>query len=104
MASRMRVADRCNSGDDRRPHCIGNSRKASAGHREEPDRSDVTVNTSIIETEVDYRAALKEIAALMDADPAPGTPDGDRLDIIVTLVQAYECQHHPIAASKPMQG
>lgn len=53
------------------------------------------MNTSIIETEVDYRAALKEIAALMDADPAPGTPDGDRLDIIVTLVQAYECQHHP---------
>lgn len=104
MAAGLRVADRCNSGDDRRSHCIGKCPKAPAGHRKEPHRSDVAVNTWIIETEVDYRAALKEIAALMDADPAPGTPNGDRLDIIATVVQAYESRHHPIAESKPMQG
>lgn len=41
---------------------------------------------------------LKEISALMDSDPDPGTPEGDRLDILATLVQAYEARHVPIAA------
>lgn len=62
------------------------------------------MNTCPIRTEADYRAALREIAALMESDLAPGTPKGDRLDIIVTLVQAYESRHHPIEAIRPMQG
>jgi len=51
-----------------------------------------------IHTEADYKSALKEISALMDSDPDPGTPEGDRLDILATLVQAYEARHVPIAA------
>ena len=43
-----------------------------------------------IRTKADYKATLKEISALMDSDPDVGTPDGDRLDILATLVQAYE--------------
>ena len=43
-----------------------------------------------IHTAADHKAALKEIAVLMESDPALGTPDGDRLDILATLVQAYE--------------
>lgn len=43
-----------------------------------------------IHTEADYRATLKEISALMDSDPEAGTPEGDRLDILSTLVVAYE--------------
>src|SRR5439155_14037017 len=57
-----------------------------------------------IKTEADYDAALAEIATLMDAEP--GTPEGDRLDVLVTLVEAYEAKHwridppDPIAAIK----
>jgi HTH-type transcriptional regulator/antitoxin HigA len=54
-------------------------------------------------TEADYKAALKEISALMDSDPELGTPDGDRLDILATLVQAYEARHLPIASPDPVE-
>ena len=56
-----------------------------------------------IHTEVDYKATLKEIDALMDGDPELGTPEGDRLDILATLVQAYEAKHAPITAPDPVE-
>lgn len=51
-----------------------------------------------IRTESDYKATLKEISGLMDSDPDLGTPEGDRLDVLTTLVQAYEAKHMPITA------
>lgn len=39
----------------------------------------------------------------MDSDPDLGTLEGDRLDILVTLVQAYEAKHVPIAAPDPVE-
>jgi HTH-type transcriptional regulator/antitoxin HigA len=57
-----------------------------------------------IRTEADYKATLKEISVLMeDSDPDLGTPDGDRLDILATLVQAYEAKHMPITAPDPVE-
>ncbi|MCE2971535.1 MAG: transcriptional regulator [Burkholderiales bacterium] len=56
-----------------------------------------------IRTKADYKAALKEISALMATDPDLGTPEGDRLDIVTTLVQAYEAKHVPIAAPDPVE-
>lgn len=56
-----------------------------------------------IHTQADHKAALKEISALMENDPEPGTPDGDRLDILVTLVQAFEAKHTPISAPDPVE-
>jgi HTH-type transcriptional regulator/antitoxin HigA len=56
-----------------------------------------------IHTEADYKATLKEISALMELDPDVGTPDGDRLDILATLVQAYEAKHFPIGAPDPVE-
>ncbi len=53
-----------------------------------------------IKTDADYRAALAEIDVLMNA--APDTPDGDRLDVVATLVAAYEARHFPIAAPDPI--
>ena len=47
-----------------------------------------------IRSESDHVAALKEIEILMDAQP--GTPEGDHLDVLVTLVEAYEAKHFPI--------
>ena len=41
-----------------------------------------------IRTKADYRAALKEVDRLWEADP--GTPEGDRVDVLVTLIEAYE--------------
>ncbi|MEY2343319.1 type II toxin-antitoxin system HigA family antitoxin [Acidithiobacillus sp. IBUN Pt1247-S3] len=56
-----------------------------------------------IRSEADYQATLQEISVLMDADPDLGTRDGDRLDILVTLVQAYEARHVPIAEPDPVE-
>ena len=44
-----------------------------------------------IKTEADYQQALHEIEALFDA--VPNTPKGDRLDVLTTLVEAYEEKH-----------
>lgn len=52
-------------------------------------------------TEADYEAALAEIERLFDA--APATPEGDRLDVLVTLVEAYEAQHYPIPEPDPVE-
>ncbi len=41
-----------------------------------------------IKTEADYQAALQEIEHLFDA--APDTPEGDRLELLATLVEAFE--------------
>lgn len=54
-----------------------------------------------IRTESDYEAALVEIERLFDA--APNTPDGDRLEVLITLVEAYEAQHYPIPAPDPVE-
>ncbi len=53
-----------------------------------------------IKTDADYRAALAEIEALMNAEP--DTPDGDRLDVVATLVEAYQARHFPIAGPDPI--
>lgn len=47
-----------------------------------------------IRTKTDYRAALTDIESLMTAKPK--TPQGDRLDVLVTLVEAYERVHFPM--------
>lgn len=54
-----------------------------------------------IKSEADYSAALREIERLMDA--ALNTPDGDMLDILVTLVEAYEAKHYPIDPPDPIE-
>ncbi len=54
-----------------------------------------------VKTEEDYRAALKEIEKLMNAQP--GTSEGDRLDILVTLVEAFEARHYPMDLPDPVE-
>lgn len=53
-----------------------------------------------VRTEADYEAALEEIGHLMTA--RAGTPEGDRLDVLSTLVEAYEAEHHAIEAPDPI--
>ncbi|NRQ41802.1 transcriptional regulator [Rheinheimera sp. YQF-2] len=47
-----------------------------------------------IKNEADYRAALQEIEQLMLAQP--DTPEGEKLDVMVTLIEAYEAKHFPM--------
>lgn len=47
-----------------------------------------------IRNESDYQSALKDVEKLLESQP--GTHDGDRLDVLVTLVEAYEAKHFPI--------
>ena len=54
-----------------------------------------------IKTKRDYRRALKEIEGLMAAKR--GTLEGDRLDILVTLVEAWEAKHYPIDLPDPVE-
>jgi antitoxin component HigA of HigAB toxin-antitoxin module len=60
------------------------------------------MNIQPIRTEADYEAALAEVERLFDT--APDTPEGDRLDVLATLVEAYEEQHYSIPAPDPIGG
>lgn len=52
----------------------------------------------LIRTEADYEAAVAEIERLWGAEP--GTDDGDKLDILATLVEKYENEHWPIDTAR----
>jgi len=54
-----------------------------------------------IKTKADQRAALREIETLMAA--ARDTPEGERLDVLVTLVEAYERKHYPLDLPDPVE-
>ncbi len=56
-----------------------------------------------IRTEEDYKAALREVAIYFDNEPEPGTQDGDRFEILLTLVEAYEAKHFPIDLPDPVE-
>jgi HTH-type transcriptional regulator/antitoxin HigA len=54
-----------------------------------------------IRTKKDYEAALAEVERLWGAKR--GTPAGDRLDVIATLLEAYESEHFPIDPPDPIE-
>lgn len=53
-----------------------------------------------IKSESDYERALSRISDLMDAER--DSPEGDELDVLTTLVEAYEARHHPIDLADPV--
>jgi HTH-type transcriptional regulator/antitoxin HigA len=54
-----------------------------------------------IRSEADYQAALAELERLWGAKA--GTPDGDKLDVLATLIDAYERQHEPMDPPDPIE-
>ena len=54
-----------------------------------------------IRSEEDYRAGLAEVEGLMDAKS--GTPEGDRFDVLVTLISAYEARNYPVPPPDPIE-
>ena len=61
------------------------------------------MNIRPIHTEDDYKATLRELSAYFDNEPEPGSEDGDRFEILVTLVEAYETRHFPVEAPNPVE-
>jgi HTH-type transcriptional regulator/antitoxin HigA len=55
-----------------------------------------------IHNERDYHEALQIVSRLVDADPAPSTPEGDRLEVLATLVERYEAEHFPLDLPDPI--
>jgi HTH-type transcriptional regulator/antitoxin HigA len=55
-----------------------------------------------IRTEDDYRAAMREISGFFDNEPEPTTAEGDRLEILLTLAEAYEAKHFPVDIPDPV--
>jgi len=54
-----------------------------------------------INTHADYRAALEEVESLMTAQQ--GSPEGEKLDVMVTLLEAYERKHYPLDLPDPVE-
>lgn len=59
------------------------------------------INIKPIKTDADYRATLKEIETLMMAKA--DSPEGEMLDVLTTLIEAYEAQHYPIEMPDPIE-
>lgn len=59
------------------------------------------MNIKPIKTDADYQAALKEIESLMLTEP--DSPEGEKLDVLVTLVEAYEAKHFPMDLPDPVE-
>ena len=62
--------------------------------------TDAGIPVRPIRSRQDHREAITRIEALMDA--APGSPEGDELDILATLVDAYETKHDSVDAPDPI--
>lgn len=56
-----------------------------------------------IRTEADYKATLKAVSRLFDEPPRRGTPEGDRFEVLLTLLNAYESTHHAIERPGPIE-
>lgn len=59
------------------------------------------MNIKPIRTESDYRVTLKEVEGLMSAEKH--TSEGEKLDVLVTLIEAYESQHYPLEFPDPIE-
>ena len=58
------------------------------------------ITVSPIKTETDYEVALERVTQLMDAPS--DTPESDELDILTTLIEAYENEHYPMDFPDPL--
>ena len=64
-------------------------------------RCNVAAEVKPIRSKADYEAALKEVERLWGAKA--GTRKGDRLDVLATLIDAYEAEHYPIDPPDPIE-
>ena len=58
--------------------------------------------SKVIRNEAQYDDALERVYELLQSRPTPNSPEGDELDLLVTLIEAYEAVHHPMTTSDPV--
>lgn len=56
-----------------------------------------------IKNDDDLAWAIQEVSAYFEDQPEPGTPEGDRFDVLSELIEAYEDKHYPIDAPEPIE-
>lgn len=56
-----------------------------------------------LRTEIDYEAALKAVAPYFDVEPEPGSLAGDRFELLLMVIDAYEAKHHAIDTPDPIE-
>jgi len=56
----------------------------------------------LIKTKAEHSAAMERLSALMDADPALGSPESDELELLAHLIESYEAKAHPISLPDPI--
>lgn len=61
------------------------------------------MNVRPIRTEADYDWALNEIAPYFEREPKPGSMEGDRFDVLASLIDTYETKHWPIDPPDPVE-
>jgi len=59
-------------------------------------------NIRALRTDADHQWALAEVSRYFENEPEIGSPDGDRFEVLVALITAYENEHHPIPAADPV--
>lgn len=55
-----------------------------------------------LRNEQDYDWAIGEVSRYFEAEPAPGTPDGDRFEVLSSLIKAYEDNHFATTHGDPI--
>ena len=60
------------------------------------------MNITIIKSDTDHQSALLALGKLMDADPAAGTPEADRLELLAVVIEDYEARRYPIEPPDPI--
>jgi HTH-type transcriptional regulator/antitoxin HigA len=61
------------------------------------------MNIRPIRTPDDHRAALRELSGYFVREPEPGSEEGDRFEILLTLVETYEAKHQPVPPPDPIE-
>ena len=56
-----------------------------------------------IHSEDDYQTVMREVSAYFEREPDPGTPEGDRFEVLLTLAESYEAKHFPIDLPDPVE-
>ena len=61
------------------------------------------MDVKAIRNEADYRVMLAEVSDLIDLDPEPDSPEGERLTVLSTLAEAWEAEHYRVDAPDPVE-
>jgi HTH-type transcriptional regulator/antitoxin HigA len=66
-------------------------------------RREIAMEIRPLRTEADYKAALEAVAPYFDLEPEPGSEEGDRFEILLMVIEAYEAKHHAIDTPDPVE-